>query len=335
MTKIFLSTVTPVYQGAPYLKTLVNELLAVRLSLDEQGYPLELVEAIFVNDAAIDASPEILDQLQEEYTWVHVIHLSRNFGQHAATEAGILHSSGDWVATLDEDLQHHPKHLLPLLIEAVASRQDVVYGKPEGNVHRSYFRNASSQYYKKFVSWMSHNPHIGKFNSFRMIRGSIARAAAAVSAHDTYYDMAVCWFTNRLDVLVLPMTDIRTGGGDKSGYHFFRLLRHARRMLISSEIKLLRVGAAIGFLTLSVSVILIIVTLGGKLITPEAINVRGWASLMLAILFFGGLAAFNIGVVLEYMSTLLLQAQGKPTFFVVDRSKDGLLRSFLRVADTQ
>ena len=76
MSKIRLSTVTPVYQGESYVQELVDELFAVKCRFDDHEYPIELVEAIFVDDAAIDASPELLDRLQEEYAWVHVIHMS-------------------------------------------------------------------------------------------------------------------------------------------------------------------------------------------------------------------------------------------------------------------
>lgn len=335
MQKVYLSTVTPVYQGAPYLRRLVAELAMVRESLAREGGALELVEAIFVNDAAKDDSPEILSELQAEHSWVKAVHLSRNFGQHPATVAGILHSSGDWIATLDEDLQHHPKFLVSLLAHAVAHRQDIVYANPEGAVHRSRFRNVSSKSFKALVGWLIGNPAIRKFSSFRMIRGSIARAAASVSTHDTYFDVVLGWFTDRLGSLLLPLVDVRSHAERRSGYSFRSLLRHARRMLVTSQIKLLRLGELTGMLTLIVSAFLSILTLVLKLIYPELIQVRGWTSLILAIAFFGGLASLLTGIVLEYMSTLLQQSQGRPAFFVVDRSKDSLLLPLVERKEAQ
>lgn len=327
MEKVYLSTVTPVYQGAPYLRDLCAELAALKTALAEEGGPLELLEAIFVNDSATDESPEILAELQAEYPWVKTVHLSRNFGQHPATVAGILHSSGDWVATLDEDLQHHPKHLIPLLVEAVSRHRDVVYANAEGAVHQTFYRNASSKLYKAMVSWMVGNPGVRLFSSFRLMRGSIARAAASVSTHDTYFDVVLSWFTNRVGSLLRPLIDPRPT--DKSGYNFRALLRHARRMLISSEIKPLRFGATIGIAALAASVILAIVTLFLKLMYPESIQVRGWTSLILAIAFFGGLTSLLVGIAIEYLSALLVHAHGRPTFFVIDRSKDKLLASLV------
>ncbi len=329
MEKVYISTVTPVYQGAAYLRELCAELAALKIALAEEGGPLELLEAIFVNDSAIDDSPEVLTELQAVYPWVKAVHLSKNFGQHPATVAGILHSSGDWVATLDEDLQHHPKHLIPLLVQAISRHHDVVYANAEGAVHQTFFRNASSRLYKTVVSWLVGSPQVRQFSSFRLMRGSIARAAASVSTHDTYFDVVLSWFTNRLGAVLLPLVDVRSMTTGKSGYDFRALLRHARRMLISSEIKPLRLGATIGVTTLAASLVLAIGVLFLKLLYPESIQVRGWTSLILAVAFFGGLTSLLIGVALEYLSALLVQAHGKPTFFVIDRSKDDLLASLV------
>ena len=90
-----LSLVVPVYQGAPYLARLVEAMAALRAGLDAQNGPA-LLEAIFVIDGTDDGSSNILLEAQQRHDWLRLITLSRNFGQHPATVAGILHSSGDW-----------------------------------------------------------------------------------------------------------------------------------------------------------------------------------------------------------------------------------------------
>jgi Glycosyltransferases involved in cell wall biogenesis len=331
MEKLLLSTVTPVYRGGRYLHELVDALHAVRLDFRARLVPVELLEAIFVDDAAVDDSVAILRALQQTHPWIRIVQLSRNFGQHGATVAGILHTSGHWVATLDEDLQHDPRHLLPLLLHAAAGGSDVVYGGSNRRIHRSTFRNLSSPMYKTILGWVAGNPFIPQFSSFRMMRGSVVRGACSVSAHDTYFDVVLTWFTGRIDALQLPLVDVRSVAGEKSGYNLKRLLGHARRMLVSSEIRPLRFASAIGALTVFASLLLAAGTVTLKLFRPESIQLRGWASLIMTIAFFGGLTAFLLGVVLEYMSTLVLHALGKPTFFVIDRSMDALLVPFASV----
>jgi len=325
MKHIQLSTVTPVYRGASYLEQLVERLHQVRASFAAESREVRLCEAIFVIDGATDNSLEILRRLESKYAWVKVIELSRNFGQHPATMAGILSSTGDWVATLDEDLQHRPEELEAMLRHAATNSLDIVFAKPVTAVHSSYFRDQSSGLLKKAIYRMSGNPHVNKFNSFRMMRGSICRAAASVASHDTYFDVALCWLTDRIDTFELVAEDERYATHGKSGYSFFGLLRHAKRLLITSNLKLLRLGTAIGFLSLVTSVTLGVGVLCLKIFSPESIQSLGWTSLSLMVLFFGGLISFLLGVALEYISHILIHSMGKPPFLIVEREPVGNL----------
>jgi glycosyltransferase involved in cell wall biosynthesis len=237
---VYISTITPVYRGCRTLAALVDELNVVRRQLVNNGGPVRLAEAIFVDDASEDGSGEALYALAREHEWIRVVTLSRNFGQHAATMAGILHASGDWIVTLDEDLQHHPRFILSLLERAVSGQHDIVYARPQTPPHKSVYRDASSALYKRVLGKLSGNPHVSMFNSFRMIRGSVARGASAVAADQTYFDVAVGWFTSRVSTLELPLVDVRYAEERESGYGWRTLLSHARRMLMSSDIKVVR-----------------------------------------------------------------------------------------------
>ncbi len=160
LRQLTLSTVVPVYRGAAYLRTLAARLATVREVWEREASPLALAEMIFVDDGSTDSSSEVLEELRELFPWLRVIALSRNFGQHPATIAGILHSSGDWVATLDEDLQHPPEQLETLLREAVMSSVDVVYARPRTGPHGSSFRDLSSFLFKRFAVIATRNPYV-------------------------------------------------------------------------------------------------------------------------------------------------------------------------------
>src|SRR5690606_2594309 len=107
------------------------------------------IESIFVDDGSQDASADVLSNLQVEFPWVQVVSLSRNFGQHPATIAGILYSTCYWVVTMDEDLQHHPKYISMLLQKAMEKSSDIVYANSKKSIHESFFRDFSS----RFVKW--------------------------------------------------------------------------------------------------------------------------------------------------------------------------------------
>lgn len=323
-TKLSLSAVIPVYSGASYLEDMVKEIAMIREKWLDSNAPITLLELIFVDDSAIDSSPQILEELATQYPWVIVIHLSRNFGQHPATVAGILHSSGDWIVTLDEDLQHPPNQIENLLKKAAKESYDIVYACPQEAVHEDLIRDIGSKLYKIIIAKLTGNKNIPLFNSFRLIRGSIARAASSVCSHDMYFDVVLSWFTQRISKIDIKLKDNRLIKGHRSGYTFRKLLSHARRMLISAHTKILRIGALIGLLGLFISLFYGSYVILLKIIFPN-ILIHGLASSLIVTLFFGGTIAFLIGALLEYLTVILLHTQGKPTFFVVDRKCDLIL----------
>lgn len=325
-----LSVIIPVYSGEDTLQALCAELERVRDQWGSCFSSLKLTEAIFVNDGCIDRSGDILRELEAKHPWVRVVTLSRNFGQHPATVAGILQTSGDWIATIDEDLQHPPAMMLDLLEAGVVKGCDVVYARPQSGVHRSFFRDNSSRLFKLGIRFLSGNNAVSNFNSFRVIRGSVARAAAAVSANETYFDVALSWFTESVATVRLNITDHRFATKRKSGYSLYRLFSHAGRLLFTSQTRWLRVGAFIGFLALFFSFGLGAMKLVQWAIDPKFVEVPGWASLFTALVFFGGLNSFLIGIMLEYVSVLLAKALGKPSYFTVDRSGDAALEAAIR-----
>lgn len=329
---IYLSTVTPVYRGAKTLPELVDRLEELRDKLERQEAPLRLVECVFVDDGSSDGSEGVLRELALTRDWMRVVYLSRNFGQHPATIAGLLHTSGHWVATLDEDLQHKPANILTLLEKAVSNELDLVYASPLSAVHESRFRDRSSTLYKWLVSKASGNASVTDFNSFRLMRGSIARAAAAAAAHETYFDVALSWFTTRVGTCGVELKDDRYVQEGISGYRLHTLMSHARRMLQSSDVKAIRLGAVMGFIAMGVAMLATVFVVAARLYFPDTAAAQGWASVMVAVLFLGGLSASLIGLVLENMSMLILHTHGKPTYFEIDRSADAQLAAWLAQA---
>lgn len=323
-----LTIVIPVYSGEETLIELVQEIRNFQSYLVGNKCPIVFEEVIFVNDESIDNSGKVLDNLSKNHEWIRVINLSKNFGQHPATMAGILHSSGDWVVTLDEDLQHPPKFILELLKKAVIYSQDIIYASSTESVHGSFFRDTGSKFSKWIVTKVSGNNHVKNFNSFRIIRGDIARATAAVANNQTYFDIALTWFTNRIDIVKLPLKDSRYKRDRKSGYSMRRLFSHAKRLMLSSNFKILRVGSLLGLFSVIIAGIVASYTLYLKVLYPHFIETPGWASIMISILFLSGMNALLLGLVLEHLSIILMQNHGKPTFFEIDRSVDGALKNW-------
>lgn len=185
--KHIISIIIPVYSGEKYLLDLMDEINLLKVKWERNNAPLSIGEVIFVDDKSIDNSLLVLDRICTSFDWVTLITLSKNFGQHPATIAGILYSSGDWIVTLDEDLQHPPNKIEFLLISALSNNYDVVYGNSFIK-HNEIKRDFTSILFKKFMVFLTGDKNIRLYNSFRLIRGEIARSAASVCGHDTYFD---------------------------------------------------------------------------------------------------------------------------------------------------
>lgn len=323
--QVSLSVVVPVYSGEGYLRALLARLEAVRADWQARGAPMQLSEVILVDDSAIDGSPQLIDTLARESSWIVPLHLMRNFGQHAATIAGVLHSSGDWVVTLDEDLQHPPENIEALLRQAVLTGSDIVYARPADAVHEAKARDWASRGVKQLMASLTGNENIRLFSSFRLIRGPLARAASSVCGYETYFDVALSWYTLRVSSVALTLKDERFITSGKSGYNLAKLLTHARRLLISSQVKTIRMFGALGIAVVLMSLFFFTWVMLAKTFGPASEAPSGWASIMVVNLFFGGFITLMLAIALEYLSTLVLAANGKPIFFVVDRAADTVL----------
>lgn len=333
MAKVSLSIVVPVFSGEAYLEKLVQAVENFRLRSEELEAPFNVTELILVDDAARDGSPELIDTLAEKHAWIVALHLSRNFGQHAATVAGILHSSGDWVATIDEDLQHPPGQIFDLLERGVKENADVVYALPSSRaVHGAAWRDWSSVGFKRLMEWLTGTPTLGLVNSFRLLRGPIARAASSVCSHNTYFDIALTWFTERIAAVPMELRDLRFIEGKSSGYNLSRLGSHAKRMLFSSQLRFLSLGLLIGGLLFIASLFASVFVFFIWLFSPEMIDAQGWTSLVLLVCGSTGLLSLMLGLCLQYLSTLVLKAHGRPTFFTVDRSADQKIAEWFSVS---
>jgi glycosyltransferase involved in cell wall biosynthesis len=334
LAQVKISIVVPVYAGEAYLERLIEEIEKVRYDWEAQRAPVEMCELIMVNDAASDGSADVLGRLAAKRPWMVVLTLSRNFGQHAATIAGILHSSGDWVVTLDEDMQHPPCRIEDLLRTAVTKQADVVYARPTAAaVHGKAWRDGSSRNFKRVMEWLTGNPTLRLVNSFRLMRGEIARATASVCSHNTYFDIALFWFTQRIEGTSIDLHDERFAAAGKSSYNFRSLVNHAQKMIFSSQLRFLALGMWIGVGLFAFSILSGFYFTLVRLIAPDAIGVEGWTSLFVVLTMSAGLLAAMLGLCLQYLATLVLKAHGHPTFFTIDRSSDHKLKDWYALQD--
>ena len=255
-----VSVVVPVYAGEQTLPDLIKRCKAIRDG--NGGMPRELLhELIFVCDEPSDGSEHLLVAAANQFDWVRVISLARNSGQHLATSVGILYSSGDWIMTLDEDLQHPPEMIAQALIEALESSLDLLYIKSTLQVHvSSFYRDIASRLSKLCMKIITRDDYSG-VSSFRLIRGEVARSIAISLDGNSYLDAVLFSVVSakRRNMLYLEFSDLRDAG--ESGYNLKKLLRHYGRLIMSAELSGLRMMITLGSLFGIPLLILILVLL--------------------------------------------------------------------------
>jgi polyisoprenyl-phosphate glycosyltransferase len=316
-----VSLVVPVYQGERTLETLAAEIAPLTLAQTTPGgRNFRVIELVLVHDGAVDSSARVMKELAARHAFVRSIWLSRNFGQHAATFAGLASTVGEWVVTLDEDGQQDPRDVAPMLDRALERSARLVYAQPTNPPPHGLVRNAFSSLAKWSFVWVL-GANTGRFNSFRLIDGEVARSVAAYSGPNVYLDVALSWvvgFAERCPV------QLREERGRRTGYTPRRLLRHFWQLVLSSGTLPLRLTALIGVASIIFSIVFSAVQIWNRL--NHKIPVQGWTSLMIVICLFAGLTLVSIGIIAEYLGFSSAMAMGKPAYLIVSRPREDLAK---------
>ncbi len=314
-----ISVVIPVYQGERTLPSVVSEVTEVGDGVSPAGVAYRVTEIVLAYDNGGDRSDEVIRELEETNPLVRGVWLSRNFGQHAATLAGMASSSGDWVVTMDEDGQHDPRDFGAMLDVALAVRAQVVYAKPTNPPPHGALRNAASRGAKSVVNRAFGARNASDFNSYRFILGSIARGVAAYAGSGVYLDVALGWVAGRY---ATAPTELR-GETRKSGYTPLRLASHFWRLVLTSGTRALRLVSVLGVLFAVVGVVLAIWIVVLKL--TQDFSAQGWASTVVIILVVSGAILFSLGIIAEYIGVSVNMALGKPAYLITSDPARGPL----------
>ena len=307
-----VSVVIPVYRGADSLPTLVDELLPfTEVGRTPAGTAWRICEILLVHDCGPDHSDQTIEALASKHAEVRPVWLSRNFGQHAATLAGIAGAVGDWIATLDEDGQQDPADLPRMLDVALSGRHQLVYAQPSNPPPHGVLRNLASRLAKSISTRVLGNVAMGRFNSYRLIDGEIGRSLAAYCGYGVFLDVGLSWLTTRVGHCPVR---VRAESGRPSGYSMLKLLSHFWALVLTSGTRPLRLITLSGGLSVLAAVGLMLWVIVSKLMGN--IPVQGWASLVIVVSFFSGTMLMALGVIAEYLAVTMGIAMGRPLYVV-------------------
>ncbi len=325
-----VSVVVPVYQGEHTLAGLIEELVPFTTAVHTpQGRPVVVTEVLLVHDNGPDGSPKVMRDLAERYPFVRTVWLSRNFGQHAATLAGMASSGGDWIVTMDEDGQHDPRDIPRMVDAAMEHQADVVYAKPVNEAPHGLRRNIASRGAKFLLRVSTGERDALDFQSFRLVLGEVGRSVAAYAGTGVYLDVAMRWVARR--ITTCPVT-LREEGDRPSGYSLRSLISHFWRMVLSSGTRALRLVSLLGVVFALAGFVFAGYFLIASLVLGTSLP-QGWPSLMVATLLSAGAVLFSLGVIAEYIGVAVNMAMGRPLYLIVSDAADGPLGRPLPLPD--
>ena len=317
-----VSIVIPVYAGERTLPALVAEIEALtRPQTTPQGTRFTVCEVLLVHDCGQNQSDKTLEALSAQYPFVQVVWLSKNYGQHAATLAGMASATGDWVVTMDEDRQQNPADIATLLDHALGLSLQLVYAQPVNRPAHGWLRNLLSGSAKAISTRVLGNDSIGRFNSFRLVEGEIARTLAAYCGNGVYLDVGLFWIAGRVGHAPVVL---RSDAERPSGYSYLTLMGHFWRLVLTTGTRPLRLITIMGFSSMVLAVLVATYALYAKFYGQ--VPVQGWTSLLIVVAFFSGSILASLGVIAEYLAVTMGIVMGKPLYVVSSKPTRPALR---------
>ncbi|MFC1695166.1 glycosyltransferase family 2 protein [Pseudomonadota bacterium] len=305
-----ISIVIPVYKSTSTLVELADRIDRVFSELDSWTY-----EIIFVNDSPFAVETcKTLESLAAGNQRVTVIELMKNFGQQPATLCGIEHAKGDYVVTMDDDLQHAPEDI-PKFLEK--SSHDAVIARFRLKKH-SLFKRMVSRIKGYFDYIILHKPRSLALSPFRMIKGSVARLM--VMRNTPYPFIPALLFEITDDVVNVDAHHFPRKAGS-TNYTFRKMLQVFSNLLINNSSLMLRLVGYLGSLIALIAFVAAVTIVVRKF--ALGFVVPGWPSTIVTILFFGGMILFTLGIVGEYLIRLIATTENRPTYYVrrIDRKE--------------
>lgn len=309
MNKNLYSIIVAVYNEEEVLPEFYRRITGVCNSLDGD------YELLFVNDGSRDRSFEILKKFREQNPRVKIIELSRNFGQQAAMTAGLGNASGDAVINIDADLQDPPETILKM-IEKWHEGYEVVYGQRNARKGESKIRNFVVYLFNKFLKVITKYPIPENVGDFFLMDRKVVNAFLRITEQHRFMRGLVSWIGFRQSKVSF-VRDPRYAGKTKNPFR--TMIRVALDGITSFSVIPLRMIIILGFAIVIIALIFAVYTLIQHFKFPT--ETRGWASLMLAILFFGGVQLIMIGVVGEYIGRIYEEVKKRPLYII--KTKEG------------
>ncbi len=299
-----LSVVVPVYDEESVFPVFAARMRPV---LDAMGADYEVVA---VDDGSTDATPQVLAEVAATWPQLRIIRLRRNAGHQGAITAGLDRARGDWVVTIDADLQDPPELIPDLLDAARRDDADVVYAVRNDRTQDTWFKRRTAALYYGLVRRTADTDVPAHAGDYRLVSRPVVEALRELPERHRVYRLLVPW-------LGFPSTTVHyrreARAAGESKYPLSRMTRLAVDSLTSFTAQPLRIATTLG---VAGSLVCLVAMTAAVVAHLSGFTVPGWASVFVAVLFVGAIQLLCLGLLGEYVGRLYAEAQHRPLYFI-------------------
>lgn len=267
---------------------------------------------LYVDDGSTDGTADSLQSLKQADRRVTVLTLSRNFGHQAALTAGIDHSTGDVVISMDADGQHPPE-LIPQMIELIQRGYDIVQGQRVAEARPSFFKKWTSDAFYRFINGISGTQMVSGAADFRAMNRQAVEALKAMPEYHRFLRGMITWMGYKS--VILPYHQPQRVAG-RSKYSLGKMLRLASDAVFSFSLIPLYIGLSSGlvFFALAAAQLIYVLTLWLTGNTERV--VAGWSSLMAVLLIASGIIMVLLGFIGVYVGYIFQEVKHRPVYLL-------------------
>ena len=305
---VLLSVVTPCFNEEPALRETHRRLVATLGQVPDLNF-----ELVYVDDGSRDATLSVLRELQCADARVRVLALSRNFGHQIAITAGLQHTAGDAVVVIDADLQHPPE-VIPEMLDRWRTGADAAYGVRTQRDSETAFKRWTASTFYRLLDRLTDISIPLDTGDFRLMDRTVVNAFLAMPERDRFVRGMVAWTGFRQEPV--PYHRAARAAGETK-YSFGKMLRFALDGIASFSLVPLRLATWIGVLAAGLALAGIVYAVAIRLLTDAWVS--GWASLLIAILFLGGVQLVVLGILGEYVGRIYGEVKRRPLYLVKER----------------
>ncbi len=302
-----LSLVVPCYNEEKNVEKFFSEVNRVFNS------KVEDYEFVFVNDGSTDKTYERLKNLFEtqESSDIQVLTFSRNFGKESAIYAGLSKAKGDMVCLIDADLQQRPEVVLEML-DAMNSDEslDCVTAYQEKRKEGRFISALKSSFYR-VINKISEIDFVNGASDFRLMKRNMVNAILEMTEFHRFSKGIFSWVGFNTKYIPYNVAERESG---ESKWGFKKLMKYAIEGVISFSAAPLKISTYVGFTSAVISIIYLIIVVIQKLCF--GINVPGYATIVVLVLFLGGMQLFSLGLLGEYLSKVFVQVKNRPIYIL-------------------